>query len=80
MGGRRSWEMQKAYYSMELGPLVALRPVLDLVLACAELSEVLGGSWHDIFEELECYSAQGLTWIPRKIRKQFLMMGYSDSN
>jgi hypothetical protein len=45
------------YYPVELGTLVALGPALGLVLACAELPEVLGCSGHDIFKQLEGYPA-----------------------
>lgn len=45
---------------MELGPLVALRLAIHLVLAGAKLAEVLGGARDDIFVELEGDAAEGL--------------------
>lgn len=58
--GQRGKEV--AYDAVEFGPLVALRPAgRVLVLACAKLPEVLGGSGHDVLEELEGYSAKWFT-------------------
>ena len=37
---------------MDLAAFVALREAFLLVLAGAELTEVLGGSWNGLFEEL----------------------------
>lgn len=51
------------YYPVELGSLVALRPALGLVLACAELPEVLGCSGHHILEEFKRYPAERFTWM-----------------
>lgn len=48
---------------MELGALVSLRPAQRaLVLAGAELTEVLGRPRDDILEQLKGYPAEGLAW------------------
>lgn len=50
-----------AYDPVEPRAFISLRLAVDFVLAGAELAEVLGGTWNEVFVELECDTAQRLT-------------------
>lgn len=52
--------MADTHDTVEPRALVPLGLAVHLVLARAELAEVLGGARHDILEELERYPAEGL--------------------
>lgn len=54
---------EKTYDAVESRALVTLGLVVYLVLARAELAEVLGGTRHDILEQLERDPAEGLSCV-----------------